>query len=211
MRYKSGALMPPQIHIDGLVPQPGGRLVDPGTYTVRLTAGGHVSTAPLKVLADPRWKDLPQAYAEQDKLSAAIATDLADIRQTAIRIFSARTQIAKLVDDAHDPEMIASGNALIAKLSTERAALLYAHFCYLANWVNAPEPDVTEAERNMFVELHSKTLAWKISAETLLHVDLTEFNTTLSKARLGPVVPADELSSSKAEQAPPPRQENDDD
>jgi photosystem II stability/assembly factor-like uncharacterized protein len=211
MRYKSGALMPPQIHIDGLVPQPGGRLVDPGTYTVRLTAGGHVSTAPLKVLADPRWKDLPQAYAEQDKLSAAIATDLADIRQTAIRIFSARTQIAKLVDDAHDPEMIASGNALIAKLSTERAALLYAHFCYLANWVNAPEPDVTEAERNMFVELHSKTIAWKISVEALLHVDLTEFNTTLRKARLGPVVPADELSSSKAEQAPPPRQENDDD
>jgi photosystem II stability/assembly factor-like uncharacterized protein len=211
LRYKSGAFMPPQIHIDGLVPPPGGRLVDPGTYAIRLTAGGRVLTAPLKVLADPRWKDLPQAYAEQDKLAASIAADLADIRQTAIRTFSARTQIAKLVEDTHDPDVIASGKALIVKLSTDRAALLYAHFCYLSNWVNAPEPDVTPSERNMFVELHSKTLAWKASAEALLHADLAAFNTALSKANLGPVVPANELSSAKAEQAPPPRQENDDD
>jgi hypothetical protein len=70
LRYKSDPFMPPQIHIDGLVPQPGGRLVDPGTYTMRLTAAGRVLTVPLNVLADPRWKDAPQAYADQDKLMA---------------------------------------------------------------------------------------------------------------------------------------------
>jgi len=211
LRYKPGESMPPQIHIDGLVPQPSGRLVDPGRYTVRLIADGHVLTAPLQVLPDPRWKDLPQAYTDQAKLSASIAADLADIRQTSIRLFSTRTQVAKLVDDAHDPEVIASGKALIEKLSTNRAALIYAHFCYLANWVNAPEPDVTQADRNMFAELHSRTLAWKTSAEAVLHVDLAAFNTTVSKANLGPVVPANELSSPKTEQAPLPRQENDDD
>jgi hypothetical protein len=105
----------------------------------------------------------------------------------------------------------ATGKALIDKLATDRAAILYAHLCYLANWVNTPEPVVTDSERKMFAQLHASTFEWKASADTLLRSDLASFNAGLAKDNLDPVVPANTLSPPGAAEQAPPRQENDDD
>ncbi len=63
---------------------PEGPLVLPGTYTVRLTAGGAVRSAQLKVVQDPRMdtravkQALPRQLAFLDQLGAAMARSYAD-------------------------------------------------------------------------------------------------------------------------------------
>jgi photosystem II stability/assembly factor-like uncharacterized protein len=49
--------------------------VMPGTYTVRMTAGGKTQTAPLKIVMDPRVKTSMADLAEQFKVSKAIYDD----------------------------------------------------------------------------------------------------------------------------------------
>ena len=195
MRYGPIAPMPPEIHIDGLVPQPKAPLANPGIYTVRVTAGGRSLSAPLKLGADPRWKNTPKEYAEQDRLLGAIDSDLSSVRSTAIKIYSAHRQVASLMDRTRDPETIAAGKALLDKLSVDRAQLLYSHLAYLANWVNTPEPDVVASERQMYVELHAKTRSWLTDANGVLGTELAAFNAQLMKAGMPAVVPETELKA----------------
>jgi hypothetical protein len=58
--------------------EPQGPLVAPGTYTVRLTAGGHSESAPLVVKMDPRVQtsvdDLKALYATQTMMAASLDT-----------------------------------------------------------------------------------------------------------------------------------------
>ncbi len=81
---------------------PQGPLVLPGTYTVRLTAGGKVLTAPLAVKMDPRVKaspaDLLVLHTAESKLAALTSSSA----EAALEAHSLREQIAKLEKDAPD-------------------------------------------------------------------------------------------------------------
>jgi photosystem II stability/assembly factor-like uncharacterized protein len=197
LRGTSIAPMPPQIHIDNLVPRPKGALVDPGTYTIRLTAAGLTRSVPLSVRDDPRWHVTAQDHSAQDRLLADIDADLSEIRATAIRLYSAHEQVVALLARTSDRAVQETGRALLAKLSVDRGTLLYSHLAYLAGWVNTPEPDVVASEPTMQRLLHAKTAAWKTEAEAVLRADLNDFNARTRKAGLPPVVPATTLPPSR--------------
>ena len=75
---------------------PQGPLALPGTYTVRLTAGGKVLTSPLLVRMDPRVEaspaDLIALHTAESKLAAATSSSA----EAALEAHSLREQIAKL-------------------------------------------------------------------------------------------------------------------
>jgi hypothetical protein len=79
---------------------PQGPLALPGTYTVRLTAGGKVLTAPLVIKMDPRVKasavDLLALHTAESKLAALTSSSA----EAALQAHSLREQIAKLAKDA---------------------------------------------------------------------------------------------------------------
>jgi hypothetical protein len=81
---------------------PQGPLVLPGTYTVRLTAGGKVLTAPLLVKMDPRVKaspaDLLALHTAESKLAALTSSSA----EASLEAHSLREQIAKLEKNAPD-------------------------------------------------------------------------------------------------------------
>jgi photosystem II stability/assembly factor-like uncharacterized protein len=61
---------------DDWLPDAAGPQVLPGTYTVRLTAGGRTISQPLRVVLDPRSKATPLEVQRQFELSLAIWRDL---------------------------------------------------------------------------------------------------------------------------------------
>jgi photosystem II stability/assembly factor-like uncharacterized protein len=75
---------------------PQGALVLPGTYTVRLTVDGKVSTAPLTVKMDPR---VPASHAELEslsKLESKLSGMVSSSGEADLQAHSIREQIAKL-------------------------------------------------------------------------------------------------------------------
>ena len=79
---------------------PQGPLALPGTYTVRLTAGGKVVTTPLVVKMDPRVKassaDLLALHTAESKLAGLTSSSA----EAALQAHGLREQIAKLAKDA---------------------------------------------------------------------------------------------------------------
>ena len=197
LRRSSIAPLPPQIHVDNLVPTPRGAWVDPGTYTIRLMAGGLIRTTPLIVRDDPRWHVTREDHAAQDRLLAEIDADLAGIRATAIRIYSVHEQLAALLATTRDRALRKAGEALLGKLTLEPGTLLYSHLAYLAGWVSSCQPDVVESELTMQQLLHVKTAAWVEQTAAALGASLDHFNARARKAGLAPIVPATTLPQSR--------------
>ena len=99
-----------------------GPTVPPGTYTVKLTAGGKTVTAPLKVVADPRG-DLPQpVLTEQAAFGLKVRDDISKLTDTVNQIRSVRDQL-KAENTALEPmkskegidALIKAANAAIDK------------------------------------------------------------------------------------------------
>ncbi len=81
-------------HDTPLVPQ--GPLVVPGNFTVRLTANGKTSTAPLTVKMDPRVKASAAELQQQFELETRLAALLTDSSQAVMQAQSLRQQAKKL-------------------------------------------------------------------------------------------------------------------
>jgi photosystem II stability/assembly factor-like uncharacterized protein len=111
--------------------EPEGPLALPGAYTVRLTAGGKVLTAPLTVKIDPRvhstQAELAMLFAAQSKLAALVTKG----SSAALQVHSAREQLEALKNTADS-----SIKESIEKVNKELSALLSGH----------RNPDGSEAE-----------------------------------------------------------------
>jgi hypothetical protein len=79
---------------------PQGAVVLPGTYTVRLTAGGKTLTAPLTVKIDPRVKATKADLEELFKTEHSLYEIVSASSQAALEAHSAREQIEKSAKDA---------------------------------------------------------------------------------------------------------------
>ena len=75
---------------------PQGPLALPGTYTVRLTAGGQTLTAALTVKMDPHVKTTPADLAAMHAAEAKLAAMTSTSAEAALEAHSLREQIAKL-------------------------------------------------------------------------------------------------------------------
>lgn len=98
---------------------PQGPLALPGTYTVRLTAGGKTLAAPLTVRIDPRVHatpaDLQSLFAAQAKLAAMVSKSAS----ASLEVHSAREQLDAVSKTAQPPIKVA-----IENLDNELAAVL---------------------------------------------------------------------------------------
>jgi photosystem II stability/assembly factor-like uncharacterized protein len=79
---------------------PQGPLALPGRYTVRLTAGGKVLTAPLVVKIDPRVKASPAELLAMHTAESKLAALTSSTAEAALEAHSLREQIAKLAASA---------------------------------------------------------------------------------------------------------------
>lgn len=75
--------------------QAGGPPVPPGTYTVRLTAGGKQYTAPLQIKEDPRIKVTQADLEKQYAFALRVRDRVNQLHHTELQIRSARAQLAK--------------------------------------------------------------------------------------------------------------------
>ncbi|TMQ10669.1 MAG: hypothetical protein E6J91_25585 [Deltaproteobacteria bacterium] len=102
---------------------PQGPTVPPGSYTVKLTAGGKTLTAPLEVKLDPRIKLSPAAIAQQYQRAVRLAELLTRSTQAVRQARSAAAQLGKL--NASDPlkaQVTAAAGKVALLLSGPRGA-----------------------------------------------------------------------------------------
>jgi photosystem II stability/assembly factor-like uncharacterized protein len=99
---------------------PQGPLALPGTYQVRLTAGGKVLTQPVTVKMDPRVEatsnDLEKLFALESKLAASVSSSA----EAALEAHSIREQLDKLSPNAGSPAL----KEQLEKLDKEIGTLL---------------------------------------------------------------------------------------
>jgi photosystem II stability/assembly factor-like uncharacterized protein len=79
---------------------PEGPLVVPGTYTVRLTASGQATTAPLEVTMDPRVETSAEGLARQLELERMLAARVSEATQAAGSARAVHEQLAELAGKA---------------------------------------------------------------------------------------------------------------
>src|SRR5262249_29004768 len=92
----------------------------PGTYTLKLTAGGKTVTTTVVVQPDPRVKLSDAEMAEQLKLALSLRDDITRVAQAVHRLRSVRQQLAEKVEllkgNAKAEPVVKEAEGLIAKL-----------------------------------------------------------------------------------------------
>jgi hypothetical protein len=98
---------------------PRGQFVEPGRYTVTLSAGGKEQTVPLEILPDPRVQnaDYHAARLFSESLYAPMEIAWRGYAETK----AVRDQLAKRMAQIHDPALLAEAKALDAKLEPPKA------------------------------------------------------------------------------------------
>jgi photosystem II stability/assembly factor-like uncharacterized protein len=184
----------------------GGRIVKPGTYSVRLSVANEVLTVPLEIQSDPRWKLSPQEFAEQNEILAAIERDVADLNRDVLRIRSVRDQIEKILKQPVSQAVAASGKELANQLEQVEDALiqknpsggqravvepsrLSSFFNFLHVSINRPIPELTGGEKGVYSELSKELAGLKVQLTKLLGGNLDAYNQLLTKERISPIVP----------------------
>lgn len=103
-----------------------GPVAVPGSYQVRLTAGGQTLTAPLEVRLDPRVKTSPEDLKKQLDLALDINRKLSRLNTTVNQIRSLHSQIRNLDRELGDAsrDLVAASKDLDKKLSAVEERLV---------------------------------------------------------------------------------------
>ena len=177
-----------------------GRKAIPGTYEVRLLAGGETKTAKLQVRDDPRVKIAAQQYAEQSKLLAEVYAALDDLQKSVIRLRQLRTQIDDLLKRTGDKNLIDAGKVLTDKFSAEEEALIQKrtvdgqsvinfpvrlahHLLTLANDMD-DSGELTDGARKRASDLLKQWNDHKAMLATLFGTELDAFNKQAAGAKV---------------------------
>jgi photosystem II stability/assembly factor-like uncharacterized protein len=199
--------------IDTGDPREGPR-VAPGTYTVRLTAGGKTLTAPLKVLPDPRG-DLPQSDLEaQAAFAVRVRDDISKLTGLVNELRSVQTQLkarnatlesrkgeAAVADLIRESEAaIARAFAIEGKLHNPTAevvydilamrggAKLYSRLSPLQMWAAEANGVPTSGMMQVLVEQEKELSALEAETRQFLSADVTRINQRAAQLNLGYVI-----------------------
>ncbi|MBW7933538.1 MAG: sialidase [Gemmatimonadaceae bacterium] len=172
-------------------------LVAPGTYTVKLVAGGVEQSRMLEVRKDPNTAGSEGEIAEQLRLLEAIRADLNTGASAVTRADLVRAQLAALKRVATDVEVQRAADALDAKLidaemplvdlrltgngqdGVRFAAALLANLSYLANGLAGGDFRPTNQQVEVQVLLANEIKAKTAAIEALLSGDLGALNALL--------------------------------
>jgi hypothetical protein len=184
-----------------------GRFVAPGHYSVRLTAAGQASTAPLEILADPRSPGSPEDFAAQDRLLVLIEEQIASMRQTVLKLISVHDQVVAATSRLSNPAAIKAGKSLADELESAKNEivqhgvhrreggvprnLLYDYMHSFHSAVNTADATLDAAKSDLYPSLRDDWLAHKRRIDTLLGTGLESFNQKLAGLGVAPVVTGD--------------------
>jgi hypothetical protein len=171
-----------------------GKLVRPGTYTVRLTADATVLTAPLEVRSMPDVRVTDADYAAQEQLLGRIEGVLLEYRRLAQQVESVTDQIAERTNGRTDPALLEAARAYSARL--EMPALIYRSLAYIHSRVNAIVPAVRQSQLELFGTLQQDWEAERTVIQQALGAELTAFNAVLARFGLPTIEPAVEPAGS---------------
>jgi hypothetical protein len=209
--------------IKGAVSWPGvpssGPLVNPGIYTVKLTANGKSMETPLTVKADPASK-VAADLDEQLKLALSARDRITQVSQLVKRIRSLKQQITSrnelLKDNSKAESLVKRGNEFIDKLDTLETKLhnpkaevtydllgqrggakLYSQFCYVLSALMGSDGSPTQGVREMYAE-HERELT-KLDAELneLIASDVAQLNEMADKLGIRNVIVPEKTAGSQ--------------
>ncbi len=177
-----------------------GRKAIPGTYEVRLIAGGETKTAKLQVRDDPRLKTTAQEFAEQSKLLGEVYGAFDALHKSVIQLRQVRTQIEDLVKRTSDKNVESAGKALIDKLTAEEDAVIQKrtvdmqtvinfpvrldhHLLVLANDVD-DSGELTDGARRRAADLLKQWHDHEAALATLLGTELDALNKLAASAKV---------------------------
>ena len=182
----------------------GGRIAKPGAYTVRLTAGSEILSAPLEVRLDPRWKVPAEEFVGQDEMLAAIERDVTELNHDVLQIRSVREQIENVFKRPASDEVAKTGKDLVNRLGQIEDALiqknpsggqravvepsrLSSFFNFLHVAINQVLPEITGGEKEVYEELSKEFAGYKTQLAKLLGPDLEAYNQLLAKQGISPI------------------------
>ncbi len=185
-------------------------LVPPGTYTVKLSAGGQVLTTPLVVLKDPNSGGSEAGIRAQTALLKEISkqvnegvemvnqlevvrAQLAALRNT-LRADSSRQDV-RAAADSLEAKLVAVEGELTQLLETGRGqdgvrypARLLSQLMYLADGISAGEFEPTDQQREVYQMLSGKIAAQRAAFDRVMTQELSAFNALLRQRNLAGVI-----------------------
>jgi len=227
IRLRTMPLAPaPQIRLnaEGWRPVPGGNpqigvLAPPGTYTVKLSAGGREMTAPLVVRKDPNTAGTEADIAEQTRMMFAIRSDLNTAVEAINRMELVRSQLRRLLPLLDDASLRRSGEQLDQRFTalemdlidlrltgaqdtTRYAADMVSHLVYLANGLSNADfkPTSQHAEVQQLLAERVRGCAGQLNA--LVSKDLAAFNEMLRAHNVPNVIATGAREDAKQREEP---------
>jgi len=185
-------------------------LVPPGTYTVKLSAGGQELTTPLVVLKDPNSGGSEAGIRAQTELLKEIAARVNESVDMVNRLETVRAQLASLrstlrsdssrqdvrrAADSLDAKLIGVEGELTQLLETGRGqdgvrypTRLISQLMYLASGISDGEFAPTDQQREVYQMLSGKIRDQRAAFDRLMAQDLEAFNAMLRQKNLAGVI-----------------------
>jgi photosystem II stability/assembly factor-like uncharacterized protein len=204
LRYPDAARFPGMILWSGETRGP--RAV-PGTYQLRLTAGGKTQTQTFDVKKDPRIETTPAEFARQFELLLKIRDKLSETHDSIARIRDARKQIDEISARVKGSGPVAESAKMLALKLTAVEEELYQtknqsnqdplnypirlnnKLAALAGVVGSGDAAPTEQAYQVYNELTSRIDAELAKLERLLRDDLNAFNRLVREQGVPAVAP----------------------
>jgi len=208
IRLRTSPLFAPEVTVgpEGWRPAAGvppiSLLAPPGTYTVKLVAGGHEYTQKLNVLKDPHSAGTVADIQAQTKLVAALQDELNAMADTVNQIESVRAQLAQLETQLGDDQTSKSIRTAAGNLSNKLIdfeghllqlktsgrgqddvrweSMLVEKLDYLARQVgNSSDFPPTTQQVAVYNELKQQVAQYHDQAQRLMADDVAAFNALL--------------------------------
>ena len=206
VRFRTSPLYAPEIPLGPEGFRTGGNrlsiLAAPGTYTVRLTAGGKEFTQKLEVRKDPNSGGTEADVADQMKMLFDIRRDMDQATDQINAIEVVRSQIYNLSRLTSDTEVKKAGDTLDKKLIEAESELielrltgrgqdgvrwgsrLLGKLSYLASGLASADFKPTDQQRDVQKDLEQKLQRIASDLDNLMSSDLGTLNTVLRRKNM---------------------------
>jgi hypothetical protein len=177
-------------------------MVLPGTYQVRLNAGGQTLTAPLEVKLDPRVTTSAADLRQQFAMMVELRDLLGRAHGTILEIRALREQLralkGRLAGSAHGQAVVTAADALDARMTPLEAELiqlkarssqdmcnwptmLNSKLAWLTNVVDSADAAPTRQSRELLAELKTRTEAQIAPWKEALAKDVAALNALMQQ------------------------------
>jgi hypothetical protein len=188
-----------------------GPLVLPGSYTIRLTAGGRTATAAMKVLPDPRIRVSEDDLKAQVAFAFSLGDDITRLTRLVRQLRSVREQLAGrrdlLKEAAGAAQFVKDSEALIVKIDALEARMhnpkaevvydilamkggtkLYSRLAALFSDAREPDGPPTQGMREVYAAQKQELDGYESELKRLFSVDLAALNEEALKLNLSFII-----------------------